>query len=143
MYTLLYSLLVGISLRERGQIPSLPLEEKSNNHFFYNQVNFGSTHYLIVLLRRHEWVWVCRCTFLFFPFHPPPPPPLVIVSTRIVTGIICIVYVYSVCVRISVAQKIAKLLGLNPSDFEKALLRPRIKTGRDYTVRSQNKEQVS
>jgi myosin protein heavy chain len=41
-----------------------------------------------------------------------------------------------------VAQKICRLLGLNASDFEKALLKPRIKTGRDYTVKSQNKEQV-
>ena len=41
-----------------------------------------------------------------------------------------------------VAQKVCRLLGLNASDFEKALLKPRIKTGRDYTVKSQNKEQV-
>lgn len=39
-------------------------------------------------------------------------------------------------------QKICRLTGLNASDFEKALLRPRIKTGRDYTARSQSKEQV-
>ena len=39
-------------------------------------------------------------------------------------------------------QKICRLVGLNASDFEKALLRPRIKTGRDYTARSQTKEQV-
>nr|WEL12769.1 myosin class II [Halisarca dujardinii] len=42
----------------------------------------------------------------------------------------------------TVAQKICRLLGLNATEFEKALLRPRIKTGRDYTVKSQNKEQV-
>lgn len=42
----------------------------------------------------------------------------------------------------TVLQKICRLVGLNASDFEKALLRPRIKTGRDYTARSQTKEQV-
>ena len=42
-----------------------------------------------------------------------------------------------------VLQKICRLIGLNASDFEKALLRPRIKTGRDYTARSQTKEQVN
>ena len=52
----------------------------------------------------------------------------------------CIAVSHFCC--ITVAQKICKLLGLNASDFEKALLRPRIKTGRDYTVKSQNKEQV-
>ncbi|XP_065898509.1 myosin-9-like [Dysidea avara] len=40
------------------------------------------------------------------------------------------------------AQKICKLLGISVTEFTKALLKPRIKTGRDYTVRSQNKEQV-
>ena len=53
----------------------------------------------------------------------------------------CCIVVYH-CYFNTVAQKICKLLGLNASDFEKALLRPRIKTGRDYTVKSQNKEQV-
>lgn len=43
---------------------------------------------------------------------------------------------------VSVLQKICRLIGFNASDLEKALLRPRIKTGRDYTARSQNKEQV-
>ena len=52
-------------------------------------------------------------------------------------------YVLSIaCSIVSVLQKICRLVGLNASDFEKALLRPRIKTGRDYTARSQNKEQV-
>ena len=43
----------------------------------------------------------------------------------------------------TVAQKIAKLLGIPITDFTKALLKPRIKTGREFTVRSQNKTQVS
>ena len=43
----------------------------------------------------------------------------------------------------TVAQKIAKLLGIPVTDFTKALLKPRIKTGREFTVRSQNKAQVS
>ena len=42
----------------------------------------------------------------------------------------------------TVAQKIAKLLGIPITDFTKALLKPRIKTGREFTVRSQNKAQV-
>ena len=44
--------------------------------------------------------------------------------------------------RISAAQKICKLLGISVAEFTKALLKPRIKTGRDFTVRSQNMEQV-
>lgn len=43
----------------------------------------------------------------------------------------------------TVAQKIAKLLGMAVTDFTKALLKPKIKTGREFTVRSQNKAQVS
>ena len=42
----------------------------------------------------------------------------------------------------SVAQKICKLLGIPVTDFTKALLKPKIKTGREFTVRSQNKAQV-
>ena len=42
----------------------------------------------------------------------------------------------------TVAQKICKLTGMNVSDFTKALLKPKIKTGREFTVRSQNKAQV-
>ena len=41
------------------------------------------------------------------------------------------------------AQKICKLTGMSVSDFTKALLKPKIKTGREFTVRSQNKTQVS
>jgi len=43
----------------------------------------------------------------------------------------------------SAAQKICKLLGISVAEFTKALLKPRIKTGRDFTVRSQNMEQVN
>ena len=42
----------------------------------------------------------------------------------------------------TVAQKIAKLLGMSVTDFTKALLKPKIKTGREFTVKSQNKAQV-
>ncbi|CAI8034560.1 Myosin-10 [Geodia barretti] len=42
----------------------------------------------------------------------------------------------------TVAQKICKLTGMNVSDFTKALLKPKIKTGREFTVRSQNKSQA-
>lgn len=42
----------------------------------------------------------------------------------------------------TVAQKICKLTGMSVSDFTKALLKPKIKTGREFTVRSQNKAQV-
>ena len=42
----------------------------------------------------------------------------------------------------TVAQKIAKLLGLSVTDFTKALLKPKIKTGREFTVKSQTKAQV-
>ena len=143
MYTLLYSLLVGISLRERGAntLPPSPLKKNQITIFFIIKQTLVPP--ITSLCSSGGMSGFGSVGVLFCFSLSTPPPPLVIVSTRIVTGIICIVYVYSVCVRISVAQKIAKLLGLNPSDFEKALLRPRIKTGRDYTVRSQNKEQVS
>ena len=42
----------------------------------------------------------------------------------------------------TVAQKIGKLLGISVTDFTKAILKPKIKTGREFTVRSQNKAQV-
>ena len=42
----------------------------------------------------------------------------------------------------TVAQKISKLTGISVNDFTKALLKPKIKTGREFTVRSQNKAQV-
>ena len=40
------------------------------------------------------------------------------------------------------AQKISKLTGIPVTDLTKALLKPKIKTGRDFTVRSQTKAQV-
>ena len=42
----------------------------------------------------------------------------------------------------TVAQKIAKLFGISVTDFTKALLKPKIKTGREFTVKSQTKAQV-
>eukprot|EP00116_Pleurobrachia_bachei_P006996 sb/3467258/ len=39
-------------------------------------------------------------------------------------------------------QKICKLLGMPAVDFEKALLKPRIKVGREYVVKAQNQDQV-
>ena len=43
----------------------------------------------------------------------------------------------------TVAQQIGKLLGVPVTDFTKAILKPKIKTGREFTIRSQNKSQVS
>lgn len=40
------------------------------------------------------------------------------------------------------AQKIAKLMGVNVTDFTKAFLRPRIKVGREYVTKAQTKEQA-
>nr|XP_006826038.1 PREDICTED: myosin-10-like isoform X2 [Saccoglossus kowalevskii] len=42
----------------------------------------------------------------------------------------------------TVAQKVCHLLGLNVTDFTKALLRPRVKVGRDFVHKAQTKEQV-
>lgn len=42
----------------------------------------------------------------------------------------------------TVAQKVCHLLGLPVTELQKALLRPRIKVGRDYVHKAQNKEQV-
>ncbi|KAI5723847.1 hypothetical protein M8J76_011739 [Diaphorina citri] len=42
----------------------------------------------------------------------------------------------------TVAQKIAKLLGLSITEMTKAFLKPRIKVGRDFVTKSQTKEQV-
>ena len=39
-------------------------------------------------------------------------------------------------------QKICKLLGMPAVDFEKALLKPRIKVGREFVVKAQNSDQV-
>jgi len=42
----------------------------------------------------------------------------------------------------TVAQRICALLGMNIVDFTKALLKPKIKVGRDYVQKAQTKEQV-
>jgi myosin protein heavy chain len=42
----------------------------------------------------------------------------------------------------TVAQRICALLGLNVVEFTKALLKPKIKVGRDYVQKAQTKEQV-
>lgn len=42
----------------------------------------------------------------------------------------------------TVAQKICKLMGMSVTEFTKALLKPKIKTGREFTVRAQSKTQV-
>ncbi|XP_049817618.1 myosin heavy chain, non-muscle isoform X2 [Aethina tumida] len=42
----------------------------------------------------------------------------------------------------TVAQKISHLLGLSVTEMVKALLKPRIKVGRDFVTKSQTKEQV-
>nr|XP_018669541.1 myosin-10 isoform X2 [Ciona intestinalis] len=42
----------------------------------------------------------------------------------------------------TVAQRICALLGINVVDFTKALLKPKIKVGRDYVNKAQTKEQV-
>ena len=42
----------------------------------------------------------------------------------------------------TVAQRICALLGINVVDFTKALLRPKIKVGRDYVHKAQTVEQV-
>jgi len=42
----------------------------------------------------------------------------------------------------TVAQKICHLMGINVTDFTRALLKPRIKVGRDYVTKSQTKDQV-
>ena len=42
----------------------------------------------------------------------------------------------------TVAQQICSLLNINIVDFTKALLKPKIKVGRDYVHKAQTKEQV-
>ena len=42
----------------------------------------------------------------------------------------------------TVAQRICQLLSINVVDFTKALLKPKIKVGRDYVNKAQTKEQV-
>eukprot|EP00057_Strongylocentrotus_purpuratus_P011170 XP_011665644.1 PREDICTED: myosin-10 [Strongylocentrotus purpuratus] len=42
----------------------------------------------------------------------------------------------------TIAQKICHLLGINVTEFTKALLKPRLKVGRDFVNKAQSKEQV-
>ncbi|XP_067859325.1 myosin-11-like isoform X2 [Heptranchias perlo] len=42
----------------------------------------------------------------------------------------------------TVAQKVSHLLGMNVTDFTRAILSPRIKVGRDYVQKAQTKEQA-
>lgn len=41
-----------------------------------------------------------------------------------------------------VAQKVCFLFGLNVTDFTRSLLKPKLKVGRDFVTKAQNKEQV-
>jgi len=43
----------------------------------------------------------------------------------------------------SVAQKVCHLLGIPVTEFSKAVLKPRVKVGRDYVQKAQTKAQVS
>ena len=40
------------------------------------------------------------------------------------------------------AQKVCYLFGLNVTDFTRSLLKPKLKVGRDFVTKAQNKEQV-
>lgn len=42
----------------------------------------------------------------------------------------------------TVAQKVCYLFGLNVTDFTRSLLRPKLKVGRDFVTKAQNREQV-
>ncbi len=42
----------------------------------------------------------------------------------------------------TVAQKVCHLFGLNVLDFTRSLLKPKLKVGRDFVTKAQNKEQV-
>ena len=42
----------------------------------------------------------------------------------------------------TVAQKVCYLFGLNVTDFTRSLLKPKLKVGRDFVTKAQNKEQV-
>ena len=43
----------------------------------------------------------------------------------------------------TVAQKVCHLLGIPVTEFSKAVLKPRVKVGRDYVQKAQTKAQVS
>lgn len=42
----------------------------------------------------------------------------------------------------TIAQKVCHLLGLNVTEMTKAILKPRLKVGRDYVTKAQTKEQA-
>lgn len=42
----------------------------------------------------------------------------------------------------TIAQKVSHLLGLNVTEMTKAILKPRLKVGRDYVTKAQTKEQA-
>lgn len=44
---------------------------------------------------------------------------------------------------LTVAQKVCHLLGIPVTEFSKAVLKPRVKVGRDYVQKAQTKAQVS
>jgi len=46
------------------------------------------------------------------------------------------------CWRISEAEKVAHLLGLNCSDLLKSLMTPKVKVGAEYVTKGQNMHQV-
>lgn len=59
-----------------------------------------------------------------------------------VSRLLCYVFIQLMLCFVSVAQKLCHLLGLPLVDFTKAFLRPRIKVGREYVHKSQNREQA-
>ena len=46
------------------------------------------------------------------------------------------------CASLAVAQKVCHLLGIPVTEFSKAVLRPKVKVGRDYVQKAQTKAQV-
>lgn len=49
---------------------------------------------------------------------------------------------FLIFLKMSAAQKVSHLLGINVTDFTRGILTPRIKVGRDYVQKAQTKEQV-
>ena len=54
-------------------------------------------------------------------------------------------FFYHICTfpLLTVAQKVCHLLGIPVTEFSKAVLKPRVKVGRDYVQKAQTKAQVS
>lgn len=46
------------------------------------------------------------------------------------------------CLSATAAQKVCHLMGMNVTDFTRAILSPRIKVGRDYVQKAQTQEQA-